>query len=75
MQQIFTSNYKINYVLDNLFFVTLFVFNSRAGIKLEKFVKEKCKELNLPFKPSDMIADTSSGSPTNTNSRKKRKFN
>uniref|UniRef100_A0A6B2E558 Bromodomain adjacent to zinc finger domain protein 1A n=1 Tax=Phlebotomus kandelakii TaxID=1109342 RepID=A0A6B2E558_9DIPT len=29
----------------------------QAGISLERFVMEKCKELNFPFKHSDMISD------------------
>ncbi|KAG5672185.1 hypothetical protein PVAND_002335 [Polypedilum vanderplanki] len=28
----------------------------KAGSKLEKFVAKRCKELNLPFKPSDMLS-------------------
>ncbi|GAB0088714.1 Bromodomain adjacent to zinc finger domain protein 1A, bromodomain [Sergentomyia squamirostris] len=29
----------------------------KSGIRLERFVMEKCKELKLPFKHSDMISD------------------
>lgn len=39
----------------------------RAGIKLEKFVETKCKELNLPFKKSDQVNSSNKKPQRRTN--------
>ncbi|XP_063703456.1 bromodomain adjacent to zinc finger domain protein 1A [Culicoides brevitarsis] len=46
-----------------------------AGIELENFVNKKCKEYKLPFRPSDMTANTSTSEPPNDegNSKQNRK--
>lgn len=39
--------------LDSNDFVLIF----RAGVKLEKIVVKRCKELSLPFTPSEMVSN------------------
>lgn len=46
----------------------------QTGVLLENFIKKKSQELNLPFRPSEMIAEEEEEESKSTNPSKKRKI-
>lgn len=40
-----------------MYVFAIYIYFYRAGAELEKYVIDLCKELNLPYKPSDMNTD------------------
>lgn len=66
------DNFHCNGYQINNDFIFSFLFSlDRAGASLEKFILQRCRELNLPYKPSDMVNSLNDDSDAPASKRKK----